>query len=194
VSGLSFTGASGYISFASKTAGAGGSDGDLASVTLPLRQVHKGELVLVGTVDRGSGSDSARTWRVQLGEAFMDLPGTIKQPSGQGSVTRPNGQGTVKRPSGQEGAQHPSYQGLQNHNFGHDEHNQKDWTSIIIKSVVGLFVGLLVVLWWLSRHDDGGWARTMKNLRRPGGKESYQLTGSNDDEAVDEGSELLTVT
>jgi len=169
---VSFNGASSYISFesnmGSKTAG---NDGDLASAALTLRQVSKGQLVLVGTVARTSSKAYQLTrplttpWRVHLKEGVVLMP--------------------------EQGEKHRSYHAVQFHASGDDQQERKvstqiePRTSTIIKGVVGLVVVFVVCITLPSRHDIRGFARTVINVRNPGGELHQLNTAPHDDEAAD---------
>lgn len=170
---VSFDGASSHISFASKMARNGSTSGDLASAMLTLRQVHSGQLLMAGTVVRTSGFEAVRTWHVHLQEGFIVLPGTIKLPSGQ--HTR-------------------SFDTVQYDASGRNQQEQKvptqtDWSSNIIKGIVGLVVVGVVISTLPPHNGAGGWARTVISARYPGGETQQLRTATRDDEAVDEAGE-----
>jgi len=165
----SFDGASGHISFTSNMTGTGSinANGGLASAALTLRQVQKGRLARLGTVDRPGGNDAARTWRVRLTRGFPLLP--VDQP--------------------QSRSHHAvQYQREQN------VLAQMGWSSTIMKTLIGCVAVVLVCIAFPSRYHVRGWARTAIDKHQSGGQ-SHRLSTAHhdddDDEAADEVTKLL---
>jgi len=163
---VSFDGASGHISFTSNMTGTGSisANGDLASAALTLRQVQKGQLARLGTVDRPGGNDAVGTWRVRLTQGYFLLP--------------------VGR----------SYHTVQYHTSGDGQQEQNapaqmDLGSTIIKTVLGCVVVVLMCIALPSCHNVRGRARTVIHVRHPGGQSHRLSTSHHDDEAADEETE-----
>jgi len=166
---VSFDGASGHISFRSNTTGTRSTAGDLASAALTIRQVQAGQLVQLGTVDRPTtDNDAIRTWHVRLHQVPL---GVDLLPVGQ--------------------PQSRSYHTVQYHTSGDGQQEKNvpahiDWGSSIIKVVIGCVVVVLVCIALPSRHKVRGWARTVIDVRHPGGQSRRLCTSHHDDEVADE--------
>jgi len=66
---------------------------------------------------------------------------------------------------------------------------QMDWGSTIIKTVIGCVVVVLVCIALPSRHNARGWARTVVDVRYPGGQSQRLSTSHHDEEIADEVTE-----
>jgi len=64
-----------------------------------------------------------------------------------------------------------------------------DWGSTIMKTLIGCVVVALVCIALPYRHDARGWARTVTDLRHPGGQSERLSTSQNDEEIADEVTE-----
>jgi hypothetical protein len=174
---VSFDGASGHISFqphlSCNECRTSSTAGDLTSAALTIRQVQTGQLVQLGTV--GVGNEAVRTWRVRLTQGFLARP--VDQP------------------------QRRSYHIVQYHTSGRGQQEQNvpaqmDWTSTIIKTVIGCVVVVMVCVSIPSRHNVRGWAtaRTVIDVRHPGGESDLLRTAHHDDEAVLEETESMGIS
>jgi len=174
---ISFNGASGPVSFLSNMTGVGSNAGDLASAALTIRQMQKGQLARLGTVDRPGANGVPRTWRVSLHRAPL-LPTGPAEPGDASEQSR-------------------SYHTLQYHASGHGPQQQTvlaqtDFSSSIIKMVVGVSVVVMVCITFPKRQESSGWARIVVNARNPSqsSQEVHHLrTADQDEEAVNDVTE-----